>query len=212
MRKIQRVRTGPDLTRVQRLRKLVLLAALSISAGFIAVAASRWESGGFAHEAIEWVGIGLIICCIVGRTWASLYIGGRKIKELVQFGPYSVSRNPLYVFTFIGAAGVGAQLGSVTLAFFCAVVCWAIFSFVVQKEEQALLIKFGVPFRRYLRQVPRFIPAFRLWRDLEIVEVRPKIIRSTFLDACVFLLAIPLAEAFECLQEFGLLPVLLRLP
>lgn len=204
--------SAPDLELVQRVRKLVLLAALLIAAGFVAVAASRWESGTLAHETIEWIGIGLIIFCIVGRTWSSFYIGGRKTKELVQFGPYSISRNPLYVFTFIGSAGVGAQLGSAVIAGLAAVIAWAVFSIVVQKEEQALLVKFGAPYRRYRDRVPRFFPAFGLWRDLETVEVRPKIIRSTFFDACVFLLSIPLAEFFEYLQHSGVLPVLLRLP
>ena len=38
---------------------------------------------------IEWAGIVLIVACILGRTWASLYIGGRKIDALVMDGPYS---------------------------------------------------------------------------------------------------------------------------
>ena len=62
---------------------------------------------------IEWFGIFAIILCIFGRTWTSLYIGGRKNRALLTKGPYSVVRNPLYVFSILGAAGAGAQLGSV---------------------------------------------------------------------------------------------------
>jgi hypothetical protein len=51
-----------------------------------------------------------------------------------------------------------------------------------------------------------------LWRDAEKIEVRPKLIVRTFVDACVFLLSIPIAEGFEYLHEAGILPVLAILP
>ncbi len=207
-----RTKTTPNLSRVQTVRKAVLLLALVAGIACISVAGSRWESDTLAHEAIEWAGIALIVFCIIGRTWASLYIGGRKTRELVQYGPYSVSRNPLYLFTFIGAAGAGAQLGSVTLGLITAFIAWAVFSIVVMKEEQALLAKFGNPYKNYLERVPRFFPKLSLFRDLDVVEVRPRLVRQTFIDACVFLLAMPLAEGFEYLQETGMLPVLFRLP
>lgn len=39
------------------------------------------------HKAIEWIGVVLIFICIFGRSWCSLYIGGRKKTELVTRGP-----------------------------------------------------------------------------------------------------------------------------
>lgn len=203
---------GVHLGHVQKVRKAVLFLLLLIAVFFISVTASRWESGSFAHEAIEWAGLMLIVFCIIGRTWASLYIGGRKSKELVQHGPYSVSRNPLYLFTFIGAAGIGAQLGSAMLAFAAAFVAWIVFSIVTIKEEQVLQTTLGGAYRDYLARVPRFFPDFRLFRDLDIVEINPRLVWRTFIDACVFLLSIPLAEGFEHLQHTGVLPVLFRLP
>src|SRR4029453_14157849 len=59
------------------------------------------------HEMIEWFGIFAILLCIFGRTWTSLYIGGRKNRALLTKGPYSVVRNPLYCFSILGAAGCG---------------------------------------------------------------------------------------------------------
>ena len=75
-----------------------------------------------AHRRVAAAAVVAVVCavvalvCIVGRAWCSLYIGGRKKAEIVDRGPYSISRNPLYVFSFMGAFGVGAQTGSVTLA------------------------------------------------------------------------------------------------
>ena len=68
---------------------------------------------GRAHELIEMTGIGLVIICIAGRMWSCLYIGSRKNRELVTTGPYSITRNPLYLFSTIGAAGIGLMFGSI---------------------------------------------------------------------------------------------------
>lgn len=203
---------APNLSRVQLLRKVVLLFVMLGGIAFVSVAASRWESGSEMHELIEWLGICLIVICISGRIWSALYIGGRKTKELVDIGPYSVSRNPLYMFSFIGAAGAGAQLGCFSLGIIVALIAWAVFSLVVMKEEQALRAKFGAPYEKYMQRVPRFFPKFSLWRDVPYVEVNTKMVRRTAIDAFVFVLSMPLAEGIEQLQNDGVLPILFRLP
>jgi protein-S-isoprenylcysteine O-methyltransferase Ste14 len=201
-----------NLTRVQLIRKAALLAAVAASIAFLVFGESRWPGGGLIHEFVEWTGVGLIVLCIVGRTWCSIYIAGRKVRTLVMDGPYSISRNPLYVFSIVGAAGAGAQLGSVVIALAAGFVAWFVFYLVVRKEELALTAKLGLPYRQYLATVPRFIPNWSLWRDSDKVEVRPRLIVRTFVDACVFLLSIPVVEGFEYLHEAGLLPVLAILP
>lgn len=205
-------RSTIDLAQVQLIRKAALFAAIAGCVAFLVFGDSRWPGGSLAHESIEWAGIALIVLCILGRTWCSLYIAGRKIRTLVIAGPYSVSRNPLYFFSIVGAAGAGAQLGSVVLALIAGLVAWLVFYLVVQKEERVLTFNFGNVYREYLATVPRFIPRWSLWRDVEKLEVRPGMVVRTFVDACVFLLSIPLAEGFEYLHESGLLPVLVSLP
>jgi hypothetical protein len=60
--------------------------------------------------------------------------------------------------------------------------------------------------------VPRFVPNPRLWRDVPALTIIPPKILRTFADAMMFLLAVPIAEGFEQLQNIGVLPILLRLP
>lgn len=197
---------------VQTIRKIVLYALVALGVFIFAVTRSVHPAGGGMHETIEWGGIVLIVICILGRTWASLYIGGRKIEEFVQTGPYSVTRNPLYFFSFLGAAGVGAQVGSVALALICALLAYVVFYVVVGREEDVLSARYGDSYRNYLARVPRFIPNPSLWHDEPTLTIRPPRVLMTFADALVFLLAVPIAELFEYLQGSGAIPVLLTLP
>jgi protein-S-isoprenylcysteine O-methyltransferase Ste14 len=189
------------LRSVQTIRKIVLLLAVMVGFVALTVTASRWAEMSAVRYAIEWIGVVLIVVCIVGRTWSSFYIGGRKNREIVRIGPYSVSRNPLYLFSFIGAAGVGAQFGSLTIALFC-----------VNKEERALTARYGDTYRAYVAEVPRFLPRLSLWKNVDTLTISPRSVMMTFLDACIFLLAIPLADGIRFLQHAGYLPVLLQLP
>jgi protein-S-isoprenylcysteine O-methyltransferase Ste14 len=141
----QAIGIGPD----QSARKAVLWVAIVAGIAFLLVGDSRWSSEHILHETIEWIGIGLIAICIVGRTWCCLYIGNYKNQVLVTNGPYSVSRNPLYLFSIIGAIGVGAQVGSIAIAFVCGFVTWAVLINSAMKEEKALLTNFSESYRQY---------------------------------------------------------------
>jgi protein-S-isoprenylcysteine O-methyltransferase Ste14 len=199
-----------DIGSVQTIRKIVLLIAVAVLTTLFIVGGPRWPA--HVDNAIEWVGRGLIVICILGRTWCSLYIGGRKTSRLVMTGPYSVSRNPLYVFSMLGAAGIGAQLGSVSVAILAGVFAWIVHILVVMQEERLMLAAHGETFRDYEARVPRFLPRLSGWKNVEILEVQPRAVVTTFFDACIFLAAIPLAEFFEHFQRTGIIPILLRLP
>ena len=62
-----------------------------------------------------------------------LYVGGRKNAELVTTGPYSMMRNPLYFFSLLGVAGVGAQTGSVLATFAVTAVAYAVFDYLLEE-------------------------------------------------------------------------------
>jgi hypothetical protein len=139
------------------------------------------------------------------------YIGGRKSAEIVTGGPYSVTRNPLYVFSAVGAAGIGAMTGSMIVAAGFAVLTYAAFHYVILVEEEYLERTFGEPYRQYMRAVPRFFPRVRLFRESEMLSVRPRLLYRTFRDGLLFMAAYPFFEFVEYLQDAGVLPVLLHL-
>ena len=196
----------------QTLRKAVLALAAALALAFVIVGESRWPDGGVAHESIEWAGVALIVVCIVGRTWSTLYIGGRKNDVLVTEGPYSIMRNPLYLFSIIGAAGAGAQLGSMTAALAAGFIAWIVFRWTARREEAAILAAFPQDYPRYFARVPRFLPNFRLWSAPATIVVQPRTVVTTFLDALIFLAAIPVAETFDYLHGSGIVPVYLTIP
>jgi protein-S-isoprenylcysteine O-methyltransferase Ste14 len=203
-----------DIIAVQTIRR-VALAIIGVL-GFIALlfTDSLWQntSGSGMDETIESIGLVLMVIAIIGRTWCSLYIGGRKKKLIVDEGPYSVCRNPLYMFSFIGAAGAGAQFGCIATAVLVCAITVVVFVIVTHKEEQFLRDKFGPVYEAYCERVPRFIPNFRLWRPVPTLEVQTSLVTRTFLDACLFLAAYPVAEAIEWLQDAHYLPVYFLLP
>ena len=200
-----------SIAKVQIIRKAILGVAVLIGVLMFAFTSSSHPSGKPAHEMIEWAGIAAIIVCILGRTWASLYIGGRKIEQFVRNGPYSVTRNPLYLFSIVGAAGAGAQLGSALPALIFGLLAWIVFHFVVLQEESLLARLHGAEFEAYMTTVPRYLPNPRLWGDSPTLTVMPPKMVRTFADATVLLVSVPLAESFERLQNIGVLPVLLHL-
>lgn len=210
------VSDGPstsELSEVQRRRKLALLLALVSGLLLFLFGASRWrQSAPNFYEAIEWTGMVMILVCVAGRTWCSLYIGGRKKEELVVSGPYSVVRNPLYVFTLIGAVGVGWQMGSLVMGAICALATYVIFNVVIEREEAFLRTAFPLAFAEYAARVPRLWPNLSLWTDTDLIVVSPKPVVRTFADTCLLLLAIPIAEGIDTLHATGHLPVLFQLP
>ena len=202
---------GFDLQRVQKLRKLALLGGI---VAVVALAFFTRSMGGETalHEGLEAFGLALIAVCIVGRAWCSLYIGGRKKAEIVNRGPYSISRNPLYIFSFMGAFGVGAQTGSLVLATLFLVLTVAVFYATVRREEAWLSEAFGQTYADYCARTPRFWPDFSKWHDEGMLEIKPGFFLTTLRDGLVFLLAVPLFESVEKLQNIGWLASLIHLP
>jgi protein-S-isoprenylcysteine O-methyltransferase Ste14 len=159
----------------------------------------------FLHELMEELAYPLVFLAILGRAYCTLFIGGRKNDEVVRLGPYSIVRNPLYVFSFFGVVGVGLQSAS---PLFLAILVGGFLLYypkVVIHEEAFLEHKLGEAYRLYKVEVPRWIPNFSLWKSADIIEANPKLVLKTMMDASVFLFPMLLFEAIEMLHEGGLL-------
>lgn len=187
-------------SRIHALKGLALIVGLMILF-------THPRLGGSTHEIIERIGFALVVLCIAGRMWSILYIGSRKNAELVTSGPYSMTRNPLYLFSTIGAVGVGLIHGSIVVALLLGVFTCLIFSATAAKEARHLGTIFGPEYADYARRTPLFWPNPSLYREPDEVTFSPKALRQTLLDGMIFLMAFPLLELIEKLQDSGGWPV-----
>ena len=100
------------LSRAQFRRRLVIGFAAALATLALLFVGSSWRlHSPSTYKLIQLAGLTLILLAIAGRTWCAVYIGGRKKVSLVQNGPYALVRHPLYTFSIIGAAGIGALMG-----------------------------------------------------------------------------------------------------
>jgi protein-S-isoprenylcysteine O-methyltransferase Ste14 len=113
-------------------------------------AAPTWRS--IAYGAVV-AALGLIV-----RAAAAGYL--RKDRELAVTGPYSLTRNPLYLGSAILAAGF-VVAGHSWIAGLLVSAYFAIFYYAVMRnEEDDLRLRFGAEFDAYTARVPLFFPKF----------------------------------------------------
>ena len=195
-----------EMSRYQARRRLAVAVIIVLLFLALLFVRSAWPRG--THEYIEAFGLGFIMVAILGRMWCTLYIGGHKGAQIIRTGPYSLSRNPLYVFSTIGAFGIGCLTGSLGVALLLAIACYITFLFVILAEEGYLENTFGQSYHDYKLEVPRFFPRFSGYRDVETLTIRPKTLYNTFFDGLVFFVAFPFFETVEHLQTAGFIPIL----
>ncbi|HQU32663.1 MAG: isoprenylcysteine carboxylmethyltransferase family protein [Planctomycetia bacterium] len=122
----------------------------------------------FIADILGWLCFGLYVTF---RIWATLYVGGRKDKELQTQGPYSITRNPLYFGTFCFALSVSFFLESISLVAATVITMIIYFRWVVAVEECVLLKTFGSAYSNYRKNTPRFIPRFSQYCAAGFVQV-----------------------------------------
>jgi len=111
-------------------------------------AAPTWRS--IAYGTIV-AAVGLTV-----RAAAAGYL--RKDRELAVTGPYSQTRNPLYLGSAILAAGF-VVAGHSWIAGLLVSAYFAIFYYAVMRnEEEDLRLRFGLEFDAYAARVPLFFP------------------------------------------------------
>lgn len=204
---------GPasEMSRLQKRRKRLLLAALLVLVPLTATVQPYWELAGIPVNALPVLGMALLAVCILGRCWCTLYIGAFKKNQLVTTGPYSLCRNPLYVFSCMAGAGMGLMSGSLSMGALFLLIVALVFGRVALKEEAYLAAQFGGDYARYRAETPRWWPVGR-WRDEALCLTRPGLLLITLRDGCLLYLVWPFFLLMELLREHGLVPVLLILP
>ena len=118
----------------------------------------------FAKPAWTTLIVGAIISVIgiLIRAWSSGHI--RKNKNLAVSGPYSYTRNPLYLGSFLLGVGFTVASGVWWLALIFVALFLGIYLPVMRVEAEDLTAMFGADFAEYKENVPIFFPRFTAWK------------------------------------------------
>jgi len=172
---------------------------------------SMWQ-GTLVGHSMFLIGIVLASIGMLGRVWCLTYSSGYKSSDLVTQGPYSVSRNPLYFFSFVGLIGIGLATETFTLTLLLIVFFALVYPAVIAGEEEFLRGKFGEPYVDYCRRTPRFFPDRRLFSEPESYAVQPRTLRRS-LGGVIWFIGLPvLIQLPVALRAAGLIGSIARLP
>jgi protein-S-isoprenylcysteine O-methyltransferase Ste14 len=99
-------------------------------------------------------------CVGLVGLWIRAYAAGflHKQEVLTITGPYSRTRNPLYLGSAVLALGAGIATDSWTAAVLLLVYFAVVYAVVMRREEGELRAKHNVAFDDYSRRVPLFFP------------------------------------------------------
>ena len=192
-------------TRITRVLGIGVIALL-------AFAESKWElTWKPMEEILASLGLVCVTIAALGRMWCSLYIAGYKTVKLVTQGPYSLCRNPLYVFSFIGAVGIGLGSATFTVPIAIMIAFFIYYPLTIKSEEGRLSETHGAIYDVYCRKINRYWPSFSNYSEPESYTVEPRLYRKHMMYASLWVILFGIWEIFELLRETNIIPVLFRL-
>ena len=195
-----------------RTRILVSRLAAVPVAGLALVSHHSFPEDSPLDISLELVGFVLLVLGAMGRVWSSAFISGRKNAELVADGPYSIVRNPLYFFSFLGFLGAGLAFESITIAVALGALFFLTHWPTILREEIRLEELFGPTFREYAERVPRFIPSPFKVRMPASITVSPRLFTRAMSESLLVLCVFQIAELTERLHLTHPGSVLLLIP
>lgn len=159
-------------------------------------------------EVVKLIGYLLVFAGALGRILCTLYIGGRKNRELCQSGIYSMCRNPLYFFSFLGLIGICLAAQNLTLMVAAGLLFLILYRAVIRSEETKLMGLFPQELPIYMQNVPRFWPRRIAIKDTQILQVNTKIFISSLSEVLWFLAGLVGVEAINMLRAHGMIHTL----
>lgn len=197
---------------VQRWRKRATGVLLVCWLAAAAVIGSSWVEHGVIDLSLFIGGVLLMGIGVMGRIWCLVCIAGFKNELLVTDGPYSLCRNPLYLFSLLGTIGVGMATGTFSFPLM-AVIGFAVwYPGVISFEERNLNQRHGAIYDIYREHTPALVPACGQFHEDGDHTVRSSSFRRGLFD-CIWFFAVFAVMHFFCeLHRSGLLPVWWTLP
>jgi protein-S-isoprenylcysteine O-methyltransferase Ste14 len=145
----QRVKTDVSL----------LIGVIALSAAFFYFK-NLYPANQTVDNALDFIGLLLVLKGTFLRMAARGHklVHSRKSEELVVTGPYSITRNPMYLGSFLMGAGFLLIVWPWWMLPIFTFLFYQRFKLQIVKEEQLLLDLFKDNYKRYCGHVPRLFP------------------------------------------------------
>ena len=98
-----------------------------------------------------------LFCFRIMRNHKTNIMPHRGADHLVTKGPYSISRNPIYVANVLLVCGLAIVLGNSWMFATAALMAIAIHHLAIKREEAHLELRFGKAWRDYRKKVRRWL-------------------------------------------------------
>ncbi len=165
---------------------------------------SAWNENLVIKETLYSGALILTFVGCLGRVWSLAHIAGRKNDQLVTEGPYSLCRNPLYLFSLIAALGIGMATCTLTIPLAIVIGYAALYPTVIRQEESRLAAIYGEQFETYCQATPKFFPSFRNFRPAAQLLVDMRAFSRGLRDTGWFLFATLVVHLNFVLHETGI--------
>ncbi len=126
-----------------------------IDLGFALPAPERYWLGGLI-VAGSFLGLGTWSVILVRRTGQSVN-PWKPTPQIVDRGPFRVTRNPMYLQMVLVCVGFAIVLWNVWVLLMTPICAWVLHRFAIKPEEAYLERKFGDSYLAYKRRVRRWI-------------------------------------------------------
>lgn len=112
------------------------------------------------------VGVLIVLCAVVGLgLWAVILVRGsgqsenpwKPTTEIIERGPYRITRNPMYLQMVLVCVGFSVILWNVWVLILTPLCALALQALVIRHEEVYLESRFGESYLAYKRRVRRWI-------------------------------------------------------
>jgi len=123
-----------------------------------------------------WIGGTVALAGAALRVWAAGHID--KGKVLAQSGPYALTRNPLYLGSFLMAIGIVLAGQAYWLLIPFGLFFLGVYYPVMKAEEVELLQGYGHEFVHYASRVPLFVPKLRAGTDPRSIFLWARVLKN----------------------------------
>ena len=187
------------------LSKALLLAIIII----LIISENNIIPDSFVYNIFELIGFILVLIGIFGRIWSSLYIEGNKTNTLITGGIYSLSRNPLYFFSFLLLLGYCFVIKSIIVVGMALLIWILIYPRTIKHEEEKLLKIHKDEYLDYYNRTPKIIPNFFLFKKSKKgskIDITINNVERVLLESFGFILFFEIIRFLNYLHYSNILP------